>query len=104
MQNITESTLKSFLTENPHVVLDFWAPTCNPCRTLAPILEAIEKEFSGKVVIAKINIEEESTLANEYRIQSLPTLIFFQDGEPVGQAGFQTRRELVERFKTLGWL
>ena len=104
MNNITGANIDAALNQHPRVILDFWAPTCNPCRTLAPVLEALEKELAGKVIIGKVNIEEESDLANAYKIQSLPTLLYFQDGQPVEQSGVQTKRELLARLKTLGWL
>jgi len=67
------------------VVVDFWAEWCAPCKMLMPILEELEKEISGKVKIAKVNIDEAKELAEQFQVMSIPTLIFFKGGEVVDQ-------------------
>jgi thioredoxin 1 len=76
-QNFENEVIKS---ETP-VVVDFWAPWCGPCRILAPLTEKLSDAYSGKVKFCKINVDENRETALRYRVMSIPTLIFFKDGE-----------------------
>ncbi len=67
------------------VIVDFWAPWCAPCRMIAPILEEIAKEYEGRVKVVKMNTDENAATAMKYNIMSIPTLLFFRNGENVDE-------------------
>ncbi|MBF0610988.1 MAG: thioredoxin TrxC [Magnetococcales bacterium] len=88
------------------VVVDFWAPWCGPCRSLAPSLEFMAKELLGKVKFVKVNTDENPVLSRTYQIRSIPTLIFFKDGRVKEQiAGALPLGQLRNWIgKSMGWL
>lgn len=77
--NFGEEVLKSAIP----VIVDFWAPWCGPCKVVSPIIEELAKEFEGKVKVGKLNVDESQTMASEYGIMSIPSIVFFKDGKPV---------------------
>ncbi|NLK69462.1 MAG: thioredoxin [Clostridiaceae bacterium] len=85
MGNVLDLTKDNFdkevLQSDKPVLVDFWAAWCGPCRMVAPIIEQVAEEFQGKAKVAKINVDEQSELAQQYRIMSIPTLIVFKDGK-----------------------
>ena len=82
---------------NP-VFVDFWAEWCGPCRAVSPVVEELSKEYSEKVDFVKINVDQNSELAQKYNVFSIPTLAIFKDGEIVSQkVGSATK----ESFKTM---
>ena len=67
------------------VMVDFWAPWCGPCRAVAPILEELAGEYADRVIVAKVNMDENPRYATEYGVMAIPNLIFFKDGQMVDQ-------------------
>ena len=79
------------------VLVDFWATWCGPCRMVGPVVSEIAEEYEGKVKVGKIDVDEEGELAEKYGVQSIPTLIFFKNGEEAArQVGFAPKAKLVQ--------
>ena len=98
-QNFDDQVLKS-----PHpVFVDFYAPWCGPCQQLGPIVEKLAQEYEGKdIVIGKVNIDENADIAEKYGILSIPTLLFFKNGEIVDQLrGMQSEVALKEKMNVI---
>ena len=94
-ENFETEVLKSELP----VLVDFWASWCGPCKMLAPTVAEIAEEYSGKVKVGKVNVDEEDELSREYGIVSIPTVILFKDGKPIkSSVGLVPKENLVAMF------
>lgn len=99
-KDVTDSTFEQDVLKasNP-VLVDFWAPWCGPCRMVAPIVEELADEYAGKVDFYKLNTDDNPNTSVTYGIRSIPTLLVFKDGEPVGQiVGFRPKSDLKQRL------
>lgn len=84
------------------VLVDFWATWCGPCKMLGPVVEEIAKEYEGKVKVCKLNVDEGMNASTKYRISTVPTLIFFKNGEVVAQTvGLQSKAAIEEKLNAL---
>jgi len=104
MGKYVELTSDNFdATVNEGVTLvDFWAPWCGPCRMIAPIIEELAEEFDGKATIAKVNTDEQQEIAVKFGIRSIPTILFFKDGEVVDQmVGAASKDVFAEKLNAL---
>ena len=103
-KEFTDQNINDIIASGAPVVIDFWAPWCGPCRRLAPAIEELAEEYEGKVEIGKYNVDEESDLANDFRVTSIPTLLFFKNGEmqkDLRTAGLLPKQEVAARIEAL---
>ena len=101
--HVTDATFENSVLKSPTpVIVDFWAPWCGPCKMIAPTLEKIAKEYSGKVIVAKVNTDEDNQWMMKYGIQGIPTLLFVADGKivhrQVGALPERMLRDVVSQF------
>jgi thioredoxin 1 len=93
---------KTVLQNDVPVIVDFWAPWCGPCRMVAPTLDKIAKDFSGKLVVAKVNTDENPQWAQHYDVQGIPTMLFVSGGKvvhrQVGALPEPMLRDVVKQF------
>ncbi len=84
------------------VVVDFWAPWCGPCRMVAPILDELAKEYKDRIVIAKVNTDENAENAGKYGVQGIPTMLFIKDGKVVDRmVGAAPKPSIQQRVDNL---
>jgi thioredoxin 1 len=94
--NFEDEVLKSDMP----VLVDFWAPWCGPCKAIAPIIDELSKDFSGKLKFTKFNVDESPLTPGKYGIRAIPTLIFFKDGQVSEQiTGMVAKAKLQESIK-----
>lgn len=80
---LDESNFDQTINSGSVVLVDFWAAWCGPCKLIAPILEEVEGEVSGKAVVGKVNVDENESLSRKYGIMSIPSLFVFKDGKVI---------------------
>ncbi len=98
----TDENVKGIIESGKPVVVDFWATWCGPCKAMSPIVDVLAEEYDGKVVIGKYNTEDNTDFAIENRIMSIPTFLFFKNGEKVGRlSGSQPKDVLEAKIKEL---
>lgn len=101
--DITDSEFNDrVLNSDLPVVVDFWAPWCGPCRMIAPILQQLAQEYEGRLVVAKVNTDENPLRAQQYGIMGIPTMLFFDKGKEVDRAvGALPKPALRTKFEEL---
>jgi thioredoxin 1 len=97
---VTDADFDKFVTKYPIVFVDCWAPWCGPCRMVAPAIDALAKEMSGKIVFGKLNTDENSQVPNKFNISAIPTMMIFKDGKMVDRiVGALQKEALAARIK-----
>jgi thioredoxin 1 len=101
--HVTDSAFEqTVLKSTVPVIVDFWAPWCSPCRAVAPVLDKLAKEFAGKLLVAKVNTDEDQQWAGTYNVQGIPTMLFVANGKivhrQVGALPEKMLREVVSQF------
>jgi thioredoxin 1 len=101
--HVTDGDFEKIVMQSPiPVIIDFWAPWCGPCRMIAPTLEKLATEYDGKLIVAKVNVDEEQGWAGKFGIQNIPTILFVVNGKivhsQVGALPESMLREVVTQF------
>ena len=100
LAHFDEASFKTAISGPTSVLVDFWAPWCGPCKAIAPILEELSKELSGKLVIGKVNVDDHGDLAGTYGVRAIPTMLLFKDGQLVDTiVGMQSRDALKAKLQ-----
>ena len=98
--NLEDTTFFQTINKFPIMLVDFWAPWCGPCRMMSPIIDQIGKDYLGKLVIGKINVDENPLIARQFSISSIPTLMLFKRGKEVNKIiGSVSRNKIDEMVK-----
>lgn len=104
MGKYVELTASNFeeITKEGVALVDFWAPWCGPCRMIAPVIEELAEDFEGIAKICKVNTDEEQEIAVKYGIRSIPTILFFKNGEMVDQmVGAASKQAFTDKINSL---
>jgi thioredoxin 1 len=98
VQTVSDASFEGdILKSDKPVLVDFWAPWCGPCRSVAPLVDDLATQYSGKIKVAKINVDESSMVAMKYMVTSIPTFILFKNGEVADRVlGALPRSEFVK--------
>lgn len=102
VKHITNQSFEQdVLKEEKLVVVDFWATWCGPCRAIGPVVEELADEYEGKVVVGKVNVDDEANLARKFRVMSIPTIMFFKNGELLDKVvGLRSKEDLEELIES----
>ena len=95
----TNTSFDELLVSEKLVIVDFWATWCGPCRMLSPLLDEVEAEMEDRIEVVKVNVDDADEIAMRYRIMSIPTLLFFKNGEMVDRTvGAMPKSTLVDKI------
>ncbi len=99
---ITDANYEQYANSGKLVVIDFWAPWCGPCRSIAPMIEELAKEYEGKAVVGKLNVDDNSETCEKFGIRNIPTILFVKNGNVVDkQVGAVPKNTLTAKIESL---
>jgi len=93
---VTDATFKETIQNHPLVVVDCWAPWCGPCRMVAPVIEEMARDYAGKILFGKLNVDENREVATQYQIMGIPTLLVFKNGKLVDRIVGAMPKQVLE--------
>ena len=93
---LTDATFKEIIQKHPLVVVDCWAPWCGPCRMVAPVIKELARDYAGKILFGKLNVDENPEVSAQYEIMSIPTLLVFKNGKLVDKIVGAMPRQMLE--------
>ena len=97
-QNFEEEVLKSKLP----VLVDFAADWCGPCKMMSPVIDELAEEYDGRILVGKVNVDENDAICQEYGIMNIPTVLFFKNGELVNRhVGFARKPDMQQKFEAI---
>lgn len=98
---ITSDNFQTLLGGDLPLMIDFWAPWCGPCRMVGPSIERLAEQYAGRAVVGKLNVDDETAIAQNFRIMSIPTVMVFKNGQPVesvvGARSFEDFEALLKK-------
>ncbi len=101
-KQITDANVADLMAEGKPMIMDFWATWCGPCQMIGPMIDELAEEFDGKIIIGKVNVDENSDLPSQYGVRNIPTILFFKGGELVNKlVGAQSKAKLQEEAQKL---
>ncbi|MDG6225049.1 MAG: thioredoxin domain-containing protein [Candidatus Thermoplasmatota archaeon] len=99
---LDESQYESFIRKYPSAIVDFWGPSCAPCKMLSPLMEALASEMKGKVAFGKVDVTKNLKLTSKMMIRSIPTIHYYRDGNKVKESqGFIPRSRLIQEMREI---
>ena len=102
MREITDKEFFELSKTDSVKVFDFWAPWCGPCRMVGPVISELANDYDGKIVVGKCDVDENDEVAIEFGVRSIPTILFFKNGELVDKfVGAASKATLDEKFQAL---
>lgn len=94
---VTDAAFKEMIRDHSLVVVDCWAPWCAPCRMVAPIIEEMARDYAGRILFGKLNVDENPDVATQYQIMSIPTMLVFKEGNLVDRLVGAMPRQMLEQ-------
>jgi thioredoxin 1 len=101
--HVNDNSFEKTVLKSPlPVLVDFWAPWCAPCRMMGPIIDKIAAQYAGRLLVSKVDTDQNPDWAERYRVRGIPTLLFFSDGQvlnqQVGVVSYESLQQMVDRF------
>jgi len=102
LREITDATFQATLAEGKPVVIDLWAPWCGPCRMMSPVMSELAEEYEGRIIVGKMNVDDNEEVPSNFNVMNIPTLLFFKNGQLVNRhVGAARKADLQPLFDAL---